>query len=168
MLVAAFVLYRSDQQSAVGGLNGAGAKQMSASATVPDGTSSTHALAPPSPTTQRTLANPHALIDLIVKEQGENVRESYGEAAGQNFSDQDLSEFIRNDIPARISKELKKDDEFLELVLAIKHMDPTERHKLLNEGLNKHKQTWRQMGRIDREGQTEAGQTCRVGEMASP
>jgi len=96
------------------------------------------------------------------------VRESYGEAAGQNFSDQDLSEFIRNDIPARISKELKKDDEFLELVLAIKHMDPTSDTKLLNEGLNKHKQTWRQMGRIDREGQTEAGQTGRVGERASP
>jgi hypothetical protein len=161
MLAVAFQVYRSDQQPSVRDSNVAATSQPPAAFPAPNDTNSTHAGTPtPTQTPTRLLPKPHILIEIIVKKQQENVRESYGEAAGQNFSDQDLREFIRKEVPAQISRELKTDSEFLEVVLVIKHMDPIERQKLLNEGLNKYKRTWAQMGRIDREGQTEAGQTA--------
>jgi len=98
------------------------------------------------------------LIEIIIKQQQDNVRESYGEAAGQNFSDQDFKEFIKKGIPKKIVDQLKTDNEFLDVVLAIKYMTPTERQKLLNKGLNTYKPTWAQLVRIDPKGQTEKGQ----------
>lgn len=104
------------------------------------------------------LPKPDKLIEIILKEQRDNVRESYGELAGQNFTAKDLEDFKKAGTPANITARLKTDAEFLEIVLAIKQMPPTERQKLLLRGVNTFKPTWEQLGRIDRAGQSKAGQ----------
>ena len=114
----------------------------------------------PTPTPVHTppLLKRDKLIEIILKEQRDNVRESYGELAGQNFTAKDLEDFKKAGTPANITARLKTDAEFLEIVLAIKQMSPTERQKLLHRGVNTFKPTWQQLGRIDRAGQSKAGQ----------
>lgn len=98
------------------------------------------------------------LIEIIKEQQRLNVRESYGEMAYQCFSDDDLGRFIQAKVPDRVIENLKKDNQFIEVVLAIKKLSSNERQKLLDESLNTYKPTWAQLGKISRDGQTEAGQ----------
>jgi hypothetical protein len=53
---------------------------------------------------------------------------------------------------------LRKDKEFTNVVLALKASPPHEQQKLLDAALNTRRPTWAELGRIDRQGQTEAGQ----------
>jgi hypothetical protein len=104
------------------------------------------------------LPKPDTLIEIILREQRNNVRESYGKLKGQNFSDLDLGEFIKAKTVELITERLKTEGEFLDLVLAIKRMEATERQKLSFRAANTFKRTWDQRGRVDKEGQTDAGQ----------
>jgi len=101
---------------------------------------------------------PDKLIEIIKEQQEKNVKLSYNEAASQNFSDLDLANFIREKKTAKIAEELKRDNEFLDTVIAIKAMLPSERQRLLERALTMYKPTWAQLGRIAPAGQTEAGQ----------
>jgi len=98
------------------------------------------------------------LLRIIKNEQLSNVRRSYGEADGQNFSDRDLNQFIRQGRDKKIADDLKNNKDFLDVVLAIKRMNPTDRLNLYTKGLETYSPTWAQLGRIDPAGQTEAGQ----------
>ncbi len=153
LLLAAFLVYQSDRphspdNSNVPNISTPSAPPPSSSTPTPTG----------SPISTPTLPKPDMLIEIIVKVQHNNVKESYGERAGQNFSDQDLENFEKKGERAKITAQLKTDGEFLDVVLAIKHMTASERQKLLSLGLNKYKPTWEQLGRVDKEGQTDAGQ----------
>jgi hypothetical protein len=102
--------------------------------------------------------DPEALLKIIKNKQAKNVRESYGEFASQCFTDDDLSRFIREDRPSSIARGLKKDKSFLSVVGAIKKMHVAERKALFERALATYKLTWAELGKISREGQTEAGQ----------
>lgn len=110
------------------------------------------------PSSGKSVVQPRLLIEIIKNQQLSNVRKSYGEAAGQNFSERDLNDFVRQGKDKAIAKKLKKNDDFVEAVLAIKHMNPTDRQHLFSEVVTTYRQTWRELGKIDSEGQTEAGQ----------
>jgi len=114
----------------------------------------------PVPTATQPTIKPGKLIEIIVSKQNERVKKSIGEYAYNSFTDKDLEEFKKQDIPSQVKSELKKDNEFLDVVLAIKAMNPTARQKLLEEGVRKHKRTFEEAGGIDPAGetQTKAGQ----------
>jgi len=108
------------------------------------------------PITGGTRSN--LLLDIIKTQQIANVRQSYGERAGQNFSDHDLKQFIRQDRAKIIANEIKQIKDYLEVVLAIKHMNPTARNNLYTRAYQTYRPTWTELGRIDSMGQTESGQ----------
>lgn len=150
LLVAAFLIYRSDKLPQ---------PPEPTPTPAPSPTiNNTNTPQPPTPTPTLPLTKADLLIQIITEQQQENVRESYGELAGQNFSDVDLKEFIRNRAAQNIAEQLKSDNRFLDVVLAIKRLSPSERQQLLQRGLNTHKPTWAQLGKVDPKGQTEAGQ----------
>ena len=105
-----------------------------------------------------SITKPDKLIEIIKQQQGKNVRESHGEEASQNFSESDLANFIKGKKTTKIAEELKRDNEFIDTVFAIKAMPPNERQKLLERASNTYKPTWAELGKIDPHGQTEAGQ----------
>ncbi|ESQ15031.1 MAG: hypothetical protein N838_14805 [Thiohalocapsa sp. PB-PSB1] len=102
--------------------------------------------------------SPNLLVNIITTQQIANVRKSYGERAGQNFSDRDLNQFIRQGRATIIANELKKNRDYLEVVLAIKRMNPTARNDLYTRAYETYRPTWAELGKIDSAGQTEAGQ----------
>lgn len=101
---------------------------------------------------------PDKLIKIIQEQQRKYVKESYGEGVGENFSDQDLKDFIAADIPGKMAGELRKNKDFLDVVLAIKHMPMKEQPKLAKRAVNTFRPTWGEFGSIDRRAQTAAGQ----------
>jgi gas vesicle protein len=103
-------------------------------------------------------AKPEELISIIQEQQRKNVRESWGELAHECFTDNDLDRFVQNKATERITESLKRDPQFLDIVLAIRKMQPGERSALLISADKPLRPTWREIGRISREGQTEAGQ----------
>jgi hypothetical protein len=106
----------------------------------------------------KPIVQPSLLIEIIKNQQLSNVRKSYGEAAGQNFSDRDLNEFVRQGRDRAIADNLKNNNDFLTALLALKHMNPTDRQHLFTQSVTTYRQTWAELGRIDPKGQTEAGQ----------
>ena len=98
------------------------------------------------------------LITIIKEQQRKNVKESWGELAYQCFTDDDLARFIKNKRIEQIIESLKRDPNFLDVVSAIRQMKPSERKKLLHAADKPLRPTWAELGRISREGQTEAGQ----------
>lgn len=103
-------------------------------------------------------ASPDDLLRIIKSEQQAEVRESTGVFSGQNFSDDDLKKFREDNTPRSVAERLRHNGHFIDVVLAIKRMEPGAREKLLAEGMRTYKKTWAQLGRIGPEGQTEAGQ----------
>jgi hypothetical protein len=103
-------------------------------------------------------AKPNRLIEIIIEDQRIYVKESWGELANQNFTQKDLDEFKKKDIPKQVTDKLRHNGDFLEVVLAIKQMRLSEQQKLLDQALRTYKPTWEERGTISREGQTEAGQ----------
>jgi hypothetical protein len=103
-------------------------------------------------------AKPEELIPIIQERQRNNVRESWGELAHQCFTDNDLARFVQNNATERITESLKREPEFLDVVLAVRQMEPSKRKTLLISADKPLRRTWAEMGRISREGQTEAGQ----------
>jgi|GEM_PF-3549005 hypothetical protein len=100
------------------------------------------------------------IIDIIKEQQTIFVKESYGENANQCFTDIDLQKFMAKEVPNTIRNNLQKSNEYLAIVIALKNMDPVKRQQLLSNAQNTFKPTWGEMGRISREGQTDAGQSA--------
>jgi hypothetical protein len=103
-------------------------------------------------------AKPSKLADFIRTEQSKYVKESFGEEAYESFTQKDLDSFTKEKRPAQIVAELRHNNEFLDIVRAIKAMPPAERQRLLASSRELSHPTWRELGRISREGQTDAGQ----------
>lgn len=99
-----------------------------------------------------------ALIDLIRSVQKQNVRESWGEKASECFTDLDLVKFHDADIPKRVVQELRTDMNFIAIVQSLKSLNTQQRQELLDRAASTYKPTWAQIGKIDRRGQTDAGQ----------
>lgn len=106
--------------------------------------------------------NPNQLIIIIKDQQRINVKESCGEFDYQCFTDRDLEKFKKDNIVDDLKVTLTRDNNFLEIVLAIKIMQPGERDSLLDTAARTCKPTWAQLGRISCEGQTEAGHTAEL------
>lgn len=106
----------------------------------------------------RPEVKPDELVKLIKEQQATYVKESWGTYDYQCFTDNDLNNFINSRIPERIANNLRSDNHFIDIVLSIKRMPPSEWQELKKVSLNTYKPTWGQLGSISREGQTEAGQ----------
>ena len=91
-----------------------------------------------------------------------NVRESYGELAGQNFSDVDLDRFTRDKVPDRIAASLRSDPRFLDAVEKVRAMSPDDRAAYLKRCRQPLRKTWAQLGEITPKGTTEAGQRAEI------
>lgn len=105
-----------------------------------------------------STVNPEELLAIIKSQQKAEVKESSGESASQNFSKKDFDDFKKKNVPKSVADKLKHDNHFIDVVLAIKQMDPTPRQDLLDLGVQTYKNTWTQLGKVSTEGQTEAGQ----------
>lgn len=102
--------------------------------------------------------DPTILIKIIKTEQNRYVKESYGEAANQCFTDIDLEVFKKSNVTNKIIKELRKDKQFIKAVSTLKNKSPDEQQKLLDEAMKTYKPTWAELGAINKNGQTDAGQ----------
>ena len=103
-------------------------------------------------------ANPEKIIEIIKEQQRLYVKESSGELAAQSFTERDLQEFRERNITKQITDNLRRNGDFLEVVLAIKQMTPGEQQRLFDQASRTYKPTWTELGKISREGQTGAGQ----------
>lgn len=99
-----------------------------------------------------------ALIDIIKSAQRRHVRDSWGERASECFTDRDLDKFHDSKIPTKVADDLRTDKRFQSTIQAIRSLPPQQRDELLDRAASSYKPTWAQLGRIDRAGQTEAGQ----------
>jgi hypothetical protein len=107
---------------------------------------------------ESSTVKPEELLEIIKSQQQSEVKESFSELRGQNFSDEDLKEFKEKNVPKLATERLKHDSHFIDVVLAIKRMELISRQKLFITSLQTYKKTWGELKRISREGQTEAGQ----------
>jgi hypothetical protein len=95
--------------------------------------------------------------ELIAEQQRGHVRESYGEEASQCLTSLDLQRLVATGEPRRIALRLEKTPRFTEMVENLARI-PSDRRKRILTGLRRPlRPTWRQLGRITRTGQTEAG-----------
>ena len=101
-------------------------------------------------------AKPEKLISIIQEQQRKNVKESWGELAHQCFTDDDLARFVRTKTTERITDSLKRDPRFLDVVLAIRKMEPGKRLALLTSAEKPLRPTWAELGKISREGADES------------
>jgi hypothetical protein len=102
------------------------------------------------------------LRSLIEVEISSHVRTSYGELAGQNFSDVDLQRFLAEKVPDQIVLSLKSNPRFLSAVEKIRAMKPDERTAYLLRCRAPLHKTWSELGAISPKGQTEAGQRAEL------
>ncbi len=102
------------------------------------------------------------IISIIQNLQRDKVKESWGELAYQAFTDDDLDKFYRDKVTDSIKQGLSKDNNFQEVVAAIGCLSPDSRLVLLTEAKKPLHRTWAEMGKISREGQTDAGQTAEL------
>jgi hypothetical protein len=105
---------------------------------------------------------PEELCPIIERQQRTHVKESFGEWASESFTEDDLRRFQEQDIPRRITNELKRDNTFISVVLAIQALPPNKRQSLLEACTKPLHPTWAQLGKISPEGQTDAGQKAEI------
>jgi hypothetical protein len=97
-------------------------------------------------------------LSRIIKEQQKKyVKASYGTYDYQCFTDKDLEVFKKNNIPEKIASSLKQDKSFRNVIIWLKKMESTKKEQIFNQALDTYKKTWEEMGKISREGQTNAG-----------
>ena len=100
---------------------------------------------------------PEELISVIQDQQRKNVKEIWGELAHQCFTDDDLARFVQNKRTEQITESLKRAPEFLDVVLAIRQMELSERKKLLVSADKPLRPTWAELGRISLKGRLKQG-----------
>ncbi len=102
------------------------------------------------------------LRSIIEEQIKDNVRESYGELAGQNFSDVDLDRFMREKVPDRVAASLRSNPRFLAAVEKVRAMPAADRGAYLKRCRQPLRRTWAQLGEITPKGTTEAGQRAEI------
>lgn len=102
--------------------------------------------------------DPYKLINIIKTKQQRYVKESYGIQKHQAFTEEDLDKFEKANIPLKITKSIKNDSDFIDVVLSIKKLPRSERQDLIKIGFSTYKRTWGEIGKISKDGQTDAGQ----------
>ncbi len=102
--------------------------------------------------------NPEELVNIIKEQQKSYVKESRGESSSESFTIEDLAQFDKSKTLATIINQLKRDNRFIDIVLSVKQMKPSKRQELLLRCSQIARPTWKQLGKISPDGQTEAGQ----------
>ena len=115
----------------------------------------------------QTPATPPAerkLIELITREQRNNVKKSTGTFDYQCFTDANLATFKSSNRPQKIVETLKADSRFKALVEEFRAMPEAARKDAFNHARKVCQPSWAEMGYIDKEGngQTEAGQQAQL------
>jgi len=102
------------------------------------------------------------LRSIIENEIRSHVRESWGEYAGENFSDADLQKFEADRVPAQIVSDLKDNKLFLQAVEKVRAMAPADQAAYLKRCRGWLRPTWAEQGKIDRNGTTDAGRLAEL------
>jgi hypothetical protein len=104
-------------------------------------------------------ARPVDLLDVVKEQQMRYVRESTGTGGDQCFTDDDLTQLLREGRPQKVASALSSDVRFLAIVEAIRALTKDEQSDLLAKARSVGRPTWREMGFIDPQGRgtTEAG-----------
>lgn len=100
---------------------------------------------------------PEDLITYVRAAEKIEIRESWGEEAGECFTWADYEAFEHANRPALVAQQLKVTPQFRKLVEMIKAMPQDDRDKLFARAKETARPTWAMMGRISREGTTDAG-----------
>jgi len=106
--------------------------------------------------------DPRDVVEAIKRAQENYVRLSYGELAHQCFTEADYQTFVAEQRARKIATGLKGDRKFMEAILALKAKSQPERAQFIEECRRPLRLTWSQLGRISREGQTDAGQRAEL------
>ena len=112
------------------------------------------AVAPPPVKPDGTNAIPAAIREA----QRQYVRESWGEQAGECFTDDDYTEFNRQRLPEKIVAEVLGKPQVQAAIITLRKTPEADRRNLTDTWRKPLRPTWAQMSRISREGQTDAGQ----------
>lgn len=99
--------------------------------------------------------DPLKLSDIIKDQQRQNVKTSYNEY--NCFTDENLDSFKKSKKQDQIVADLMNDNAFIDLIISIKGMTPTDRQALLERCSKIAKPTWGNLNNISSEGQTDAG-----------
>jgi hypothetical protein len=118
------------------------------------------------PRTNPTLQAPNSsspgpdemLIGIIKSAQKFHIKESWGDRASECFTDLDLERFHNSRVVNGIAVSLRQDEKFIAAVEALRALPLARRAEILDQASFIYKPTWAQLGRIDRSGQTDAGQ----------
>jgi hypothetical protein len=117
----------------------------------------------PSPEAAQRDKLPASQLEAIVQQlQRSHVKLSYGEAAYEAFTDEDLNRFVKDDVPGQVKEDLKHNNTFISVLLSVQDLTPVERQRLLKACLKPLHPTWAQLGRVGPGGQTEAGQRAEI------
>lgn len=98
------------------------------------------------------------IFALIRSIQRRYVKESSGTNADQCFTDIDLKLFHNKQIVPKLASDLSKDKRIAIVVQELSALTSSQREELLDKAASTYKPTWAQNGRIDKSGQTDAGQ----------
>jgi hypothetical protein len=107
--------------------------------------------APPEP------RGPEDLLQYIRSAEQEEIRESWGEEAAECFTWVDYDAFVSNERPVAVANKLKATPQFHALMDMVKKLPEPAQRELLERARLQARPTWAMIGRISREGTTEAG-----------
>lgn len=102
-----------------------------------------------------TKVDPLKLSDIIKDQQRQNVKTSYTDY--NCFTVENLDSFKKSKKQDQIVADLMNDNAFIDLIISIKSMTPTDRQALLERCSKIAKPTWGDLGNKSSEGQTDAG-----------
>ena len=100
---------------------------------------------------------PDDLIPYIQSMEKAEIRESWGEQAGECFTWVDYDAFVHDRRPAVVAGKLKASPRFQKLAELIRPMPQADRERLLARARGTARPTWAMIGRISTEGTTDAG-----------
>ena len=107
---------------------------------------------------KRASAEPEELIEIVKTMQNQYVKASYGELAHQCFNEDDLNKFMQSNANEKIIADLKRNNRFVDILLAIKDLPASKQQVLIQVTESTYKPTWAELGKIDPMGQTDEGQ----------
>lgn len=99
--------------------------------------------------------NPSNLERIIRNQQKSNIKVSHSE--NNCFTYEDLETFKNQKKHNQIVASLMDDNSFIDLIISIKHLTPTDRQALLDRCAKISRPTWGDLGKISSDGQTDAG-----------
>ena len=104
----------------------------------------------------------NAIPRAIREAQRIHVKESWGEQAGECFAEEDYQLFKRERRAEKIAAEVVRLPEVRAAILTLQSTPEQERRRISDTWRKPLRKTWADLGRITREGQTEAGQRAEL------